>query len=48
MDFLNPTNLLCTFVKARLIECAKFYRCEFFTIDLVMLDNQLETYIIDM
>ena len=48
MDCLNPTNLFSTFDKARLIEFAKFYPCEFSVINLVMLDNQLETYIIDM
>ncbi|KRH32516.1 hypothetical protein GLYMA_10G055700v4 [Glycine max] len=48
MDCLNPTNLFSAFDKARLIEFAKFYPCEFSAINLVMLDNQLETYIIDM
>ena len=48
MDCLNPTNLFSTFDNARLIEFAKFYPCEFSAINLVMLNNQLETYIIDM
>ncbi|KAL5160757.1 Zinc finger MYM-type protein 1 [Glycine soja] len=48
IDCLNPTNLFSTFDKARLIEFAKFYPSEFSAINLVMLDNQLETYIIDM
>ncbi|KAG5087926.1 hypothetical protein JHK86_000538 [Glycine max] len=48
MDCLNPTNLFFAFDKARLIEFTKFYPCEFSAIKLVMLDNQLETYIIDM
>ena len=45
---LNPTNLFSAFDKTRLIEFTKFYPCEFSVINLVMLDNQLETYIIDM
>jgi len=48
MDCLNPTSLFSSFDKARLIEFAKFYPYEFSAINLVMLDNQLETYIIDM
>jgi len=48
MDCLNPTNLFFTFDKIRLIEFAKFYPCEFSVMDLVMLDYQLETYIIDI
>ena len=48
MACLNPTNLFYAFDKERLVEFAKFYPREFSSTDLVMLGNQLETYIIDI
>jgi hypothetical protein len=48
MTCLCPTNLFSAFDKAKLIEFAKFYPSEFCSTSLAMLDNQLETYIIDM
>ncbi|XP_058783530.1 uncharacterized protein LOC131658224 [Vicia villosa] len=48
MVCLCPSNLFFTFDKAKLMEFAKFYSSEFCPTSLVMLDNQFETYIIDM
>lgn len=48
MTCLSPTILLSTFDKENLIEFVKFYLLELCPISLVMLVNQLETYIIDM
>ena len=48
MTCLNTTNLFSTFDKASLIDFVGFYPYDFSSIDLVMLDNQLETYIIDL
>lgn len=48
MTCLCPNNLFSTFDKTKLIDFAKFYPNEFLIISLVMLDNQLETYIIHM
>jgi hypothetical protein len=48
MFCLCLTNLFSAFDKAKLIEFAKFYPSEFCSSSLAMLDNQLETYIIDM
>ncbi|KAG4387320.1 hypothetical protein GLYMA_11G176303v4 [Glycine max] len=47
-DRFIETNTQLLFLHGLLIEFAKFYPCEFSAINLVMLDNQLETYIIDM
>lgn len=48
MTCLNTTNLFSTFDKASLIDFVGFYPYDFSSIDLVMLDNQLLTYIIDI
>jgi hypothetical protein len=48
MTYLCPINLFSTFDKEKLIKFAMFYSSEFCSTSLVMLDNQLETYIIDM
>ena len=48
MACLNPRNLFSSFDKEKLIELAKFYPLEFSHTSLPWLDNQLETYIIDM
>jgi hypothetical protein len=48
MTCLCPTNLFSSFDKTKLIEFAKFYPTECCPTRLVMLDNQLETYIVDM
>ncbi|KAF8393116.1 hypothetical protein HHK36_021357 [Tetracentron sinense] len=45
---LNPSNSFCAFDKQKLIRLAEFYPVEFSTIQLMALDNQLETYIIDI
>lgn len=48
MTCLCPSNLFSTFDKEKLMEFAKFHPSGFFLTSLVMLDNQLETYTIDM
>ncbi|CAI8612369.1 unnamed protein product [Vicia faba] len=48
MACLCLSNLFSTFDKTKLIEFVKFYPSDFCHTSLVMLDNQLETYIIDM
>jgi hypothetical protein len=48
MACLSPRNLFSSFDKEKLIELAKFYPLEFSHTSLPWLDNQLETYIIDM
>lgn len=45
---LTPTNFFSSFSKTKLVKFAKFYSWEFSQISLMLLDNQLETYIIDM
>lgn len=41
-------NLFSTFDKQKLVPLAQFYLVELSTLDLMALDNQLETYIINM
>ncbi|XP_071722638.1 uncharacterized protein [Rutidosis leptorrhynchoides] len=48
MACLNQHNSFSAFEKDKLIQFAKFYPCEFSRTDLIIFDNQLETYIIDM
>jgi len=48
LGLFESNQFILYFDKARLIEFTKFYPCELYIIHLVMLDNQLETYIIDM
>ncbi|XP_019413768.1 PREDICTED: uncharacterized protein LOC109325701 [Lupinus angustifolius] len=48
MYCLSPANLFSNFDKAKLIEFANFYPHDFCSTNFVMLDNQLETYIIDV
>ncbi|XP_028553763.1 zinc finger MYM-type protein 1-like [Dendrobium catenatum] len=45
---LNPSNLFCAFNKEKLIKMANLYPSDFTPSDLMILDNQLETYIMDM
>ncbi|GAV80123.1 LOW QUALITY PROTEIN: Dimer_Tnp_hAT domain-containing protein, partial [Cephalotus follicularis] len=45
---LNPDDSFLAFDKQKLIHLAQFYPFEFSAMNLMALDNQLETYIIDM
>ncbi|GAV86723.1 LOW QUALITY PROTEIN: DUF4371 domain-containing protein, partial [Cephalotus follicularis] len=45
---LNPNDSFSSFEKRKLIRLAEFYPSDFSTLDLFLLDNQHETYIIDM
>ncbi|KAJ9162419.1 hypothetical protein P3X46_022195, partial [Hevea brasiliensis] len=45
---LNPNNSFSSFDKEKLIHLAQFYPCDFSSTELMALDNQLETYIIDV
>ena len=45
---LAPDNSFSAFNKAKLIQFAKFYPSDFFPTSLVVFDNQLDTYIIDL
>ncbi|GAV82286.1 Dimer_Tnp_hAT domain-containing protein, partial [Cephalotus follicularis] len=45
---LNPDDLFLAFDKQKLIRLAQFYPFEFSAVNLMPLDNQLETYIIDI
>ena len=43
-----PSDLLCAFEKQKLIQLVGYYPQDFSTIELMALDDQLETYIVDM
>jgi hypothetical protein len=45
---LSPDNLFAAFNKDNILCLAQFYPNDFSTVQLITLDNQLETYIIDM
>jgi hypothetical protein len=45
---LNPRDSFFAFDKEKLIRLAKFYPSEFSTVELMKLDSQLETFIIDL
>ncbi|KAI5678476.1 hypothetical protein M9H77_09426 [Catharanthus roseus] len=45
---LVPDNSFSVFDKKKLIQFSKFYPSDFSSTDLVVLDNQLKTYILDM
>jgi len=45
---LNPNNFFFTFNKEKLIRLAHFYPNEFFIVNFIVLDNQLDMYIIDL
>jgi hypothetical protein len=45
---LSPDNLFVAFNKDNILRLAKFYPNDFSAVQLITLDNQLETYIIDM
>ncbi|XP_039142002.1 LOW QUALITY PROTEIN: zinc finger MYM-type protein 1-like [Dioscorea cayenensis subsp. rotundata] len=45
---LNPSDSFSAFNKEKLIRFARFYPLEFSVVDVMGLDSQLETYIIDM
>ncbi|KAJ0975429.1 hypothetical protein J5N97_017394 [Dioscorea zingiberensis] len=46
--YLSPCNSFAAFDKGKLIHLAQFYPSEFSETELHVLDNQLETYIIDL
>jgi hypothetical protein len=45
---LSPDDLFASFNKEKLLRLAQFYPNDFSTVKLSTLDNQLETYILDM
>ena len=45
---MNPNDSFSAFDKQKLIRLAEFYPNEFSTVELSTLDDQLETYIVDM
>jgi hypothetical protein len=45
---LSPDNIFVSFNKEKLLRLAQFYSNDFLAIQLITLDNQLETYIFDM
>ncbi|GMP23866.1 hypothetical protein CsSME_00001319 [Camellia sinensis var. sinensis] len=45
---LNPSNSFSSFDKKKLIHLAEFYPKEFSSVELMVLNDQLDTYIIDM
>ncbi|GAV61470.1 Dimer_Tnp_hAT domain-containing protein [Cephalotus follicularis] len=48
MACLNPSDSFSAFDKHKLIRFAQFYESNFSSVELMVLDDQLETYIIDM
>jgi hypothetical protein len=48
MACLNLSDSFSTFNKEKLIRLALFYPCEFSIVDLMVLGDQLDTYIIDL
>lgn len=48
MACLNPSNSFSAFDKNKVIHFARFYPDDFSEMELMMLDDQLETYIVDM
>ena len=48
MTCLNPRNSSLNFNKRKLIRLAQFYPNDYFEMAIMILDNQLETYILDM
>ncbi|XP_062116512.1 uncharacterized protein LOC133830536 [Humulus lupulus] len=48
MSCLSPVDLFYAFNKEKLIQFAEFYRDDFFAFEILALDDQLETYIVDM
>ena len=46
--YLNPCDSFIAFYKGKLIRLAQFYPAEFSNIEILVLDNQLETYIVDL
>ena len=45
---LNPNDSFCAFDKQKLVRLAEFYPSDFSKVDLVILGNQLDNYIVDM
>ena len=45
---LSLDNLFCAYDRQKLIRLAEFYPYDFSSMDLMMLDNQLQNYIIDI
>ena len=48
MRCLNPSNSFSTFSKDKLIRLAQLYAQDFSAVEILSLENQLETYIIDV
>ena len=45
---LSPSDLFFAFDREKLIRFARFYPIELLVVDVMVLNNQLETYVIDM
>ena len=45
---LNPCDSFTVFDKEMLIRLAQFYPAEFSNVEILALDNQLKTYIVDL
>ena len=45
---LNPCDSFIAFDKKKLTRLAQFYPVEFSNVEILVLDNQLETYIVDL
>ena len=48
MTCLNPSNSVLAFDKSKLIRLAQFYPNDYSRMEIMILDDQLETYILDM
>ncbi|KAL6522340.1 hypothetical protein OROHE_016893 [Orobanche hederae] len=48
MTCLNPSNSFLSFDKSKLIRLAQLYPNDFSEMEIIILDHQLETYILDM
>ncbi|KAL6501343.1 hypothetical protein OROHE_024990 [Orobanche hederae] len=48
MTCLNPSNSFLAFDKSKLIRLAQFYPNDYSEMEIMILDDQLETYILDM
>ena len=46
--YLNPCDSFIAFDKGKLICLTQFYPAEFSNVEILVLDNQLETYIVDL
>ena len=48
ISYLDPSCTFSSFDKRKLLQFAEFYTSNFFPLQLMMLDNQLETYFLDV